>query len=312
MNSINSNVVRRKGHLKKILAIGIPSFLLLVALAFVVVYKLSEKLKNQDTVTSLQEKWSEFDYSGVYEVSGRILKDSPFNNVALIYRGYASFYLAVSSLDTSQVQDYLNEAIRSLRLSLYKANRKVKAQVEYMLGKAYFYKNTVSSYYYSDLALKYLTESVKHGYKADDIAEYLGLTYASLGQPMESIASFTEALLVRESDNLLLSIAEQYYKVKQYSVAKQYLFRIKKESSDDELVLKSANLLGLIYIDEENWDEAKVEFESILEKKPTADAYYGLGVVYEKKGDLVKARSQWRKALKIKVNHQPTLEKMGK
>jgi Tfp pilus assembly protein PilF len=111
---------------------------------------------------------------------------------------------------------------------------------------------------------------------------------------------------------LLLSIAEQYYKIQQPSAAKQYLFRIIQNSENDELIIKSRNLLANIYIDSQEYSDAKSEFELILQKnKNFADAYYGLGVIYEKQGDLVKARSEWRKALKLQVNHAGALAKIS-
>ena len=150
------------------------------------------------------------------------------------------------------------------------------------------------------------------GYEADDIPEYLGLSYASLGMTMESISAFTEALLVRESDSLLLSIAEQYYKAEEYGAAIQYLFRIIQNSKNDELKIKSLNLLGNIYIKQEKYDEAMKEFEKVLEiNENSADAHYGIGVIYEIEGNIVKARSEWRKTLKIHVNHAGALQKMS-
>lgn len=193
-----------------------------------------------------------------------------------------------------------------------RARKPLLPQLEYMLGKSYFYKNTVSSYYYSDLAIKYFLKSKKDGYKADDISEYLGLSYASLGMTMDSISAFTEALLVRESDSLLLSIAQQYYIAGQTAAAKQYLFRIISNSKNEELVLKSSTLLGNIYIDEQKYDEAEKEFTTILQKNEnSADAYYGLGVIYEKQGDLVKARAEWRNTLRVQVNHPGALKKLA-
>ena len=129
---------------------------------------------------------------------------------------------------------------------------------------------------------------------------------------MESISAFTEALLVRESDSLLLSIAEQYYKARELNASEQYLFRIIKNSDNEDIVLKSENLLGNIYIDKEDYDAALEEFENVLKKNEnSADAHYGIGVIYEKQGNIVKARSEWRKALKIQVNHPGALQKMS-
>ena len=91
-----------------------------------------------------------------------------------------------------QAQTYLDECINNLRIALYSSNDKLTPQLQYMLGSAYFYKNTITTHYYADLAVKYLLLAQKNGYESNDIAEYLGLSYDSLGMTMESISAFTE------------------------------------------------------------------------------------------------------------------------
>ncbi len=308
----NEKIARKKSKIipRLIIILGIIVFIVLLSiLVFNFVIKNSE---HKTSISDLQRHWNAYDYEAVYKLSNDILIENPFNNTALTYHGYSAFYLAVSQIDTAMSQSFLDEAINNMRNALLNAKHSLIPQLEYMLGKAYFYKNTITSYYYADLAVKYLVSARKHGYKADDIPEYLGLSYAALGQTMESISAFTEALLIRESDTLLLSIAEQYYKIQQPSAAKQYLFRIIQNSENDELIIKSRNLLANIYIDSQEYSDAKSEFELILQKnKNFADAYYGLGVIYEKQGDLVKARSEWRKALKLQVNHAGALAKIS-
>ncbi|MCR5495479.1 MAG: tetratricopeptide repeat protein [Treponema sp.] len=305
-----SNIVRRKSnYLKKIIITFLSISVLIIAVLFL------SKLINKNSQTRVSasdvvKAWSIYDYEEVYNLSSVLLEKNPINNLALIYHGYASFYLALAQLDATSSQNYLDEAINCLRIALYDSKNKNRPQIEYILGKSYFYKNTVSSYYYADSAINYLNSAKEHGYKADDIYEYLGLSYAALNMTMESISAFTEALLVRESFSLLLSIGEQYYKLGQYNIARQYLFRIINECKDDGLLNKSLNLLGSIFIEEKNYSEAKKTFESILQKNQnSADAYYGLGVIYEKQGDLVKARAEWRKALKLNVNHSEAMAK---
>ena len=140
----------------------------------------------------------------------------------------------------------------------------------------------------------------------------LGLSYASLGETDLSIAAFTQALLVRESDTLLFDIAKQYCKNEQHSVAKQYLVRVLETSSNEELLNSSHILLGQIYINEGNYDEAEAEYNYILQKDDnSADAHYGLGVIYEFRGDSIKARAEWRRCLKIQFNHPGALSKMS-
>lgn len=309
---ISGNIGRRNSNVVKKLVLVILVALIIAFATFFLVKKINKNRSSSANRSTVVKAWKEYDYQKVYELTQQILDKMPFNNFALTYHGFAGFYLAVSALDTSVGQTFLDDSINSIRVAMLYAKKSSIPQLEYMLGKAYFYKNTISSYYYSDLAIKYLLEAKSNGYDADDISEYLGLSYATLGFPQESIQYFTEALLVRESDSLLLSIAEQYYKLKQLSVAKQYLYRIANDCKDESLVLKSMNLLGLIYIDEDKLDEAEKEFEDILKKdKNSADAYYGLGVIYEKRGELVKTRAEWRKALRVQVNHQGALKKMA-
>lgn len=279
--------------------------------AGIVLYRFLLNQRGGDTFHNLRSQWRAYDYMAVYNTSNRILDRLPLNNTALTYHGYASFYLGMSMAEASAAQSYLDEAVNSMRQALMNARKNTKGQIEYMLGKAYFYKNTNASYYYADLSIKYLLAARESGYSASDISEYLGLDYASLGMTMESIGALTEALLDRESDSLLLSIAEQYSKAGQMAAAEQYLFRVIKGSNDDALLGRARIALGALYVNNGRYADAKAQYDALLEMNANnADAYYGLGLLAEKQGDLVKARAQWRRALRIEVNHQGALEKL--
>jgi tetratricopeptide (TPR) repeat protein len=111
---------------------------------------------------------------------------------------------------------------------------------------------------------------------------------------------------------LQLAIAEQLLQSGNYGEAKLYLLRLNEESENETLLLKSHYLLGQIYQGEQQWDAALAEYQAILDKDPNAaDAYYGIGVVYEEMGDTVQARFQWRRALQIQSNHPGALLKMA-
>ena len=285
-----------------------------LAVAFVLASRfVFARFRGDASVVNLYRAWESYDYQKVYDISTDILRKKTFNNAALMLHGYAAFFLSLSATDTTQSQDLLDESINALRLALLTAKDKTVSQLEYMLGKAYFYKDTFSSYYYyADLAVRYLTRARRDGYQADDIPEFLGLSYASLDMTMESISAFTEALLVRESDLLLLSIAEQYYKAGQSVAAGQYLYRISQDCKDEKILLRGSLLHGQIALEDEKYAEAEKEFQAILEKNEnSADAYYYLGVLYEKQGDSARARSQWRRALRVQPNHSGALKKMA-
>ena len=311
-NIENSSYAKKKSHLLRNILRLAAVVLVLSAIAFATLFGIRKYQQNRISIKTIKEAWGSYDYQKVYELCKVFLQDNTYNNTALTYYSYACFFLAQAQTDTQQAQSYLDECINNIRIALYEADQSLVPQLQYMLGKAYFYKNTITTHYYADLAVKYLILAKQSGYQADDIAEYLGLSYASLGMTMESISAFTEALLVRESDSLLLAIAEQYYKAQELNAAEQYLFRIIKNSDNEDIILKSENLLGTIYIDKEDYDAALEEFENVLKKNEnSADAHYGIGVIYEKQGNIVKARSEWRKALKIQVNHPGALQKMS-
>lgn len=307
----NKSFAKKKNFvIVKLTAVFAIAIVIFVAIAISIFFILKVQ-KNKVSIKTIQQEWKKYDYQAVYELSKIYLQDRPFNNTALTYYSYACFFLSQAQTDTLQAQTYLDESIINLRIALYEANEKLIPQLQYMLGRAYFYKDTIATHYYADLAIKYLLMAKENGYVADDIAEYMGLSYASLGMTMESISAFTEALLVRESDSLLLAIAEQYVNAKQYGAAEQYLFRIVKNSESDEVIVKCELLLGNIYIEKDDLDSALKEFENVLKKiENSADAHYGIGVIYEKQGNLVKARAEWRKALKIQANHPGALQKM--
>lgn len=295
---------------------SISAAIAIAIISFFLVRVFRDKVLNFDSVSSLYTNWdlhTEEGYKNVYKDSKEILSLKPYHNTALAFHGYSSFMLAEYETDNMKSQQLLDEAIFSLRTAMRNCREETLPQIYYMLGRSYFYKDKLSNYhYYSDLVVKYLNQAVAGGYVSDDIPLLLGLSYASLGKTDESIAAFTEALLVRESDTLLFDIAKQYCNNEQHSVAKQYLARVLETSSNEELVNSSHLLLGQIYMNEQKYSEAEAEYNFILQKNEnSADAHFGLGLIHELKGDNIKARAEWRKCLKIQSNHSGALKKMA-
>lgn len=313
LKRIHRKVIKRKVKIVKNLFIAFICTFFLALVVFFIQRVIDSQINNGRTIHSIKKAWKENNYDSCYAISDIYLYNKPYNTTALIYHGYSAFFLSMSQNDVEKVQDYIDESINSLRVALLYASKLSIPQIDYMLGKAYFYKNLQSSYhYYADLAVQYLNDARRLGYKADDIPELLGLSYASLGNTMESISSFTEALLVRESDTLLLAIAEQYKNTGQNQIAEQYLYRISSNCKDEKIILKSRSILAQIYLECGENGLAEKEFSYILEKNEnSADAYYGLGVIYENRGDLVRARSEWRKVLRIQPNHVGALKKLS-
>jgi len=311
-NLENNNFAKKKNHLLSKILIISGILIVVASLVFGITIFIVKSTQNKVTLKSIKKAWNSYDYQKIYELSKAYLNEYPYNNTAITYYSYACFFLSQSQTDTLQAQTYLDECINNLRIAMYSASPSLTPQLQYMLGCAYFYKNTITTHYYADLAVKYLLLAQENGYESDDIPEYLGLSYASLDMTMESIKAFTKALLVRESDSLLLSIAEQYNKAEEYDAAVPYLFRIIKNSKNEEVILKSQILLGNIYIAQGKLEDAMQEFNNVLKKNEnSADAHYGIGVIYEMQGNIVKARAEWRTALKFQVNHPGALQKMS-
>ena len=67
--------------------------------------------------------------------------------------------------------------------------------------------------------------------------------------------------------------------------AKAYLIRVRDITKNEDLILRTSFLLGEIFVEENDLEGAEKEFRSILQKNEnSADAHYGLGVLYESRG----------------------------
>ena len=260
------------------------------------------------SVSSLYKDWNVHNYTAVYEKSGLILTKHPLNGSALALHGFSAYYLYVAQTDPAVAKNYLNVSITSLRNAWYRVSKSEKAHIAYVLGKAYYQRG----YYYADLAIKYLDYASKNGMKYNDLPEFRGLSASLIGDYDNAIPAFIEALAVNPSDLLLFTLAENYLQAKNNDKAKQYFYETIRTSSDELLQLKCRYELGLVFVSEQKMSEAQNEFDTILEKQPnSADAHYGLGVVYENQGDLVRARAEWRRAIRINPVHSGAREKLN-
>ena len=309
----DGNVVKRKSRFLAISIICVSVALVVFLVSFFLVKSINNSKNANPSVRKLYSLWQNGEYQQLYEDSASLIEKKSVNVSAFILHGYSAYFLALADTDITNSQSYLDEAIYNLRYALYHVSDKMLPQLYYMLGKVYFQKNVLSAYYYySDLVVKYLKLATDLGYSAPDIPEYLGICYADLGKDTESIMEFTRALKNRKSDMLLYSIANQYCKVGQSDNALPYLTQIIQESEDDEFIQKSQILLADIYFSKGDYQAAQQTYEAVLEKNPNSvDALYGMGNIYEKKGDMAKARSEWRKVLKFQVDHSSAKKKLG-
>lgn len=302
--------VKRQSFQKKNITFKIVIFALFLALCslgtFAFMYH--QKYKNIPSIKEITRDWESSSYNSVYLKSEIILKNDPFNAQALAFRGFASYYIYVSEPEeANNTTMYLENTIVSLRQAMYFIKEKDIGKLSYILGKAYYQKGE----YYADLAIKYLSIAEASGLSFTDLHEFKGMAYLLLGQENEAISSLTLALKETPSPFLLYVLGETYLKVEDFQSAKQYFFETIGKTKDELLQLKCRYHIGSILFDEGEFERAKVEFEAIIEKDDTSsDAHYGLGLIFEREGQLAKARSEWRRALKLNPSHEKTREKL--
>ncbi len=277
-------------------------------LLFTVLFILKQNNFFLPSLSSIYKDWNKGDYLSCYEKTSRILEHRPLDGAVLAMHGFSAYYIYTGQINVTDEQNYLNTAVTSLRKAWYRVVEEEKPEIAYVLGKTYYQKG----FYYADLALKYLYYARNSGADYPDIPEFCGLSLVLLEEYEDAVEFFTEALANKPSDLLLYTLADTYAKIPDYMKAKQYFTETLRITQDDLLKLKCHNAMGGIFLSEKLYPEAEAEFKSIIEKDPdSADAYFGLGLIQESQGDIVKARAQWRKALKLNPSHAGAREKLS-
>ncbi len=232
----------------------------------------------------------------------------PLDAFYLTFRGLASYYKGMDLPEGEDRAALVDEAIVSLRKAMATGGRLPKAQVEYVLGKAYFDKGEA----YFDEAAKYLELSVAAGYLAADSREYLALAYAGLGDKASAVKNFEAALAKNRSDLLLIAAAKAYVESSLSVKAEALLLEVMANGKDDLAKENGRFLLGEIYKARGDNAKAEEQYSLILEKNPaSAEAHYRLGLAYQVSGDPIKARAEWRKAVSIDPMHAAARQKLS-
>ncbi len=257
-----------------------------------------------DEGVSYSEMWEKKQYSDIIEYGNTVLDKNPMDRNTLIFTGYAYFYQGISILDMDERNACMEKAVVLLRKALL-TDGKENTDVMYVLGKSYYHLG----YYYCDLAVKNLSEALKRGCGSKDIYEYLGLAYSKLDMSDHAIENFEKSMEVNPSDVLTLTIAQEFIKAGNYDKAGYYL----DKAGSDNAVLKEKKLLlqGQRYLGLAEYDKSIECFNKVLDLNPgSADAYYYIGEVYEAKGEMQKAKAQWRKAYNLNPDHHKSKLKL--
>ena len=293
---------RRKQSIKRIILI----FLIIIIVAAGIYFF----NKNKDSFKKIVNKpskneiiidlWENQKYIELINYCDSLLENNPASADILMFRGFASFYEGNSKINYEDKLSYIDESVFFLRKALIFNSEKMKPQINYVLGRSYYHKGK----YYADLSVKYLEKSIAEEYIGKDSYEYLALAYSELGNKEKSAYFFELAAENNPSDILFSLLAQIYIELGSLDLAEDYLIRSNNLTSNQQIEEKNLFLLGHIYEGKNDMTKAEDCYNRIIRKNTkAADAYYRLGLIYELAGDKIKARAEWRKALRVDPQH---------
>lgn len=255
----------------------------------------------------LQKNLDAGNYNVVIHEGLPYLQKQPFNSQLLRYIGEAYYYIS-SSLTGNEKQESIDKSIRLIRKGITLSPfDEVLTKSYYILGMSYFKKG--AQYY--ELAVEYLREAVDAGYNDNSLFEILGYCYYKLGVIDEAITYLERAKKETPKDIVTLFLSYAYKDKGLYSSAIVELNNLIKKTSDDAILEEAYSALAWINFQEERYEQAKENLTKVFEiNENSAYAHYWNGNIYEKEGDLLSARKEWRLALKIDPKHIGAIEKL--
>ena len=300
-------LVTRKRILQKFLML----LILLTLLGLVVVLHINLRNQGGNERRELRSLFESGEYEGAYLLSSELLSENPLDFFLLTAHGYSAYQLAIAQINSFYTFTYLDDCIWSLRKALLV--REDMPEVHYVLGKAYYHKGS----FYVDLAITYLEQARTASFLAADIPEYLGLSYALVGDYRSSIEAFSLALSGEYSNNspsedLLMDIARSYRELGENESAVAYLRHCIAISRDSSKVAEARLLLAGTIFDTGNHEEAEAEFLLFLEENgDNAEAFFMLGEIYLSRGDTTRARAEWRRAYNVDRFYPPARNRLS-
>ena len=256
--------------------------------------------------------WGSKDWDEVLAACAASLGAAPLDPFYLGMGGLAAYYKGIELPEGEERSALMDEAVVSIRKALVAHGRSARgtprAELEYVLGKAYYYKGRD----FMDGAVKWLEASIDDGYLGADSREYLAVAYASLGNIEASLKNFEAALQRGRADLLLVAAARAYAEAGKDDRAESLL--LEALSSSQDALAREKCRFGLADIYAGRGEEGKVEEQlglALKENAESAEAHYRLGVVYQKRGDPVRARAEWRRAIAIDPMHAASRQKLA-
>lgn len=300
---------RRKRLVKTILFL--TALAVVVSAVFLVlplVRSWKETRQKLPTEEQILDAWSDKEYDKILNLCEIGLEQRPLDTLYLVMKGFASFYRGISETDGEVRTTYMDTAVFALRKAMASSSIPFKPQVLYVLGKAYYHKGP----FYMDEAVRFLEASITEGYTAKDALEYVAVAYSSLGNYEKSVNAFEQALAQEKSDLLLLAAARAYVNFGQPEKAEIAALEALSMTEDAMVREKARFLLGGIYVARKDYRLAEEQYNLVIEMNPeSADAHFYLGLIWQDKGDPIRARSEWRKAVSLDPMHTAARQKLA-
>ncbi len=252
----------------------------------------------------LVDLWHQGDYQAVVRQAELLLDQTPMQAYPLVFGGFGHFYYGMQQVDRELRSDHLESAVRMLRKAHLMQQQPLQAESHYILAKAYYHLGE----FYFDSAVEHMQRAIELGLVRPDSYEYLALAYDGLGMHRQSIENYQKAIAAQPGDLLYAELAGVHHRSEQYADAERY-YRLALESSEDpHLMQRIRRQLGLVLLEQEQFDQAGQQFRTILEESPgSADAHYYLGQTYLQRGDRERARFEWREAIRLDPRHEAAL-----
>ncbi len=266
---------------------------------YLIIHK--QNSKNILSRAELATLWNSGNIEKTLTESRKATESFPFDEYYLSIKGISSYYWALNAQDEESRQQLFEESVVSLRKALaVGVPAKMKAQIYYVLAKAYYQKGDP----WFDMAERYFLLAKDNGSKEQDIPQYLAIVYAGKKDYARAADWFELALKNDASDPLLLSAAITYNNINQKEKSRDLLLRLEASASDAKIRLKAKLLLAQDSFDAGDISAALQGYQEVLKEDPlNVDAWYGLGLVYSKKNDQLGARAAFRKVVQIDPNH---------
>jgi tetratricopeptide (TPR) repeat protein len=300
-------------HRKQALKNAVTVFVVLILLFLVSAAFIRLRGRGRSAIQDLKRLYASGSYDQAYALSREQLREKPLDFSLLTIHGFSAFELALAQINSYDTLTYIDDCIWSLRKAFLSRQSQDDGRIFYILGKAYYYKGPG----YADLAVKYLEMARAVSYFARDIPEYLGLAYVAIKDYRGSVAAFSLALNPEEgggnsgeafqpSDLFLISIARSYLALNEPETAKAYLIRCIESSRDSKTIVAARLLLGGVFIGAGDAESAESQYTAVIEETGgDAEAHFQLGEIYYAGGDIVRAKAEWRKTLRIDPAHAP-------